>query len=71
MTNRAIARQLDITERTVKAHITHIFSKLDVGNRTQLLASLRDRHLLPGMAVQIAERSQAGESSGSRPLLGR
>lgn len=71
LTNRAIARQLEITERTVKAHITHIFSKLDVRNRTQLLAALRDQHVLPGMAVQIAERSQAGESSGSRPLLRR
>ena len=69
LTNRAIARQLNITERTVKAHITHIFSKLDVGNRTQLLAALRDQHVLPGMAVQIAERSEEDKSSGNRLLL--
>lgn len=68
LTNRAIARQLNITERTVKAHITHIFHKLDIGNRIQLLAALRDQYVLPGMAVQIAERSEAGESSDYRLL---
>lgn len=34
--NKIIARQLDITERTVKAHITTIFQKLGVRDRLQL-----------------------------------
>jgi DNA-binding NarL/FixJ family response regulator len=34
-TNRIIARQLGITERTVKAHLTHIYQRLGVTDRTQ------------------------------------
>ena len=33
--NKAIARQLGITERTVKAHLTNIFLRLGVKDRTQ------------------------------------
>ncbi|WP_158675541.1 response regulator transcription factor [Nocardia stercoris] len=33
--NRAMAKQLDIAERTVKAHVTQILSKLDVESRLQ------------------------------------
>jgi len=34
-TNKAIAENLNISEKTVKSHITAIFSKLGVSNRTQ------------------------------------
>lgn len=34
--NKAVARELDITERTVKAHLSSIFEKLDVKDRLQL-----------------------------------
>ena len=34
--NKEIARQLDITERTVKAHLTAVFEKLGVRDRLQL-----------------------------------
>ena len=42
--NKQIAYELDISEATVKAHITAIFRKLGVGNRTQavLLAAKLD-----------------------------
>ncbi|MGZ5398540.1 MAG: response regulator [Nocardioides sp.] len=33
--NKIIARRLEISERTVKAHLTHIFQRLDVTDRTQ------------------------------------
>ena len=33
--NKEIARRLDISERTVKAHVTAIMHKLGVSNRTQ------------------------------------
>lgn len=39
-TNKEVARQLDITERTVKAHLTSIFKKLVVRDRLQLILKL-------------------------------
>lgn len=38
--NKEIAEALGITERTVKAHLTSIFGKLQVRDRTQLIARL-------------------------------
>lgn len=35
LANKAIARRLGISERTVKAHLTHIFQRIDVTDRTQ------------------------------------
>ncbi|MDP3534495.1 MAG: response regulator transcription factor [Halomonas sp.] len=39
-TNKEVARQLDITERTVKAHLSAIFKKLTVRDRLQLILKL-------------------------------
>jgi DNA-binding NarL/FixJ family response regulator len=36
VSNKIIAKMLHITESTVKLHITHIFKKYGVKNRTQL-----------------------------------
>ena len=41
--NKQIARQLSITEATVRAHVTHLFRALGVSNRTQ--AALKAREL--------------------------
>jgi DNA-binding NarL/FixJ family response regulator len=41
--NKSIARRLAISERTVKAHITHIFTRLGVSDRTQA-ALWAERH---------------------------
>lgn len=41
-TNKAIARTLDISERTVKAHLTAVFEKLEVSDRVQLALLLHD-----------------------------
>lgn len=35
LANKQIARKLDIAERTVKAHLTHIFQRIGVTDRTQ------------------------------------
>jgi two-component system nitrate/nitrite response regulator NarL len=34
--NKIIARKLNITDRTVKAHLTTVFQKLNVRDRLQL-----------------------------------
>lgn len=39
-TNKEVARQLDITERTVKAHLSAVFKKLSVRDRLQLILKL-------------------------------
>jgi DNA-binding NarL/FixJ family response regulator len=46
LTNKAIARKLTISERTVKAHLTNIFGRLGVTDRTQAALWARD-HLPP------------------------
>jgi DNA-binding NarL/FixJ family response regulator len=46
--NREIGAQLYITESTVKRHVTHIFAKLNVRNRTE--ATLRAIKLGVGSA---------------------
>lgn len=38
--NKLIAKEMDISERTVKAHLTAIFAKFDVSDRIQLLLKL-------------------------------
>jgi LuxR family maltose regulon positive regulatory protein len=45
--NRAIAKQLVVTLDTVKRHLSHLFSKLEVANRTQAVARARELGLLP------------------------
>jgi LuxR family transcriptional regulator, maltose regulon positive regulatory protein len=45
--NRAIAKQLVVTLDTVKRHLSNLFSKLEVANRTQAVARARELGLLP------------------------
>jgi DNA-binding NarL/FixJ family response regulator len=40
--NRQIARDLDITEAAVKVHLTRLFRKLGVENRSQAITWARD-----------------------------
>jgi DNA-binding NarL/FixJ family response regulator len=42
LANKAIARRLAITERTVKAHLTNIFARIGVTDRTQAALWARD-----------------------------
>ena len=37
MSNKAIARQLGISPRTVEGHLNHVFDKLDTTSRTELV----------------------------------
>jgi DNA-binding NarL/FixJ family response regulator len=45
MSNRQIAEQLVITERTAETHVCRILSKLGLGSRAQLAALIVDQHL--------------------------
>jgi NarL family two-component system response regulator YdfI len=46
--NKQIAGRLEIAERTVKAHISSIFMKLEVGSRAEAVAVALRKGLLPG-----------------------
>ena len=41
LSNKAIGRQLDLSEGTVKVHMHNIFTKLGIGNRTALVCMAR------------------------------
>jgi non-specific serine/threonine protein kinase len=47
LTNRAIARQLYVSVRTVEVHVDHILTKLGFRTRTQLAAWAHEEGLLP------------------------
>jgi DNA-binding NarL/FixJ family response regulator len=49
-TNKEIARTLEITERTAKAHVAAIFEALDADNRTQAVLAAQRRGYLSGAA---------------------
>ena len=44
--NKEIAYGLEISERTVKAHLTHIYTKLDVDSRAGAVAAAAEHGLL-------------------------
>ena len=46
--NRDIAEKLSISEETVKSHITHIFNKLGVSNRLELVLFAMHHRLVSG-----------------------
>ena len=46
LTNRAIGRQLAISEATVKTHLVHLFSKLGVADRTAAVTVALERGLI-------------------------
>jgi DNA-binding NarL/FixJ family response regulator len=45
-TNKEIGAALSIAEGTVKVHLTHLFEKLGVSNRTEAMASAARRGLV-------------------------
>ena len=57
MTNRAIAKELWVTEQTVKFHLTNVYRKLDVVNRTDAARA--------AFTLGIAENPLLGADSGA------
>ena len=45
-TNRAVAAELVLSERTVDRHVSNIFVKLDVSSRAAATAYAYEHHLL-------------------------
>src|SRR5512135_2181563 len=45
--NKAIAGQLNLSENTIKTHLSHIFGKLHVQNRAEAVAAALQRGLVP------------------------
>lgn len=58
MSNRQVAAELFVSIKTVQFHLTHIYSKLNLGSRTELAAYLRDE-------IQHAGNAGGGGQSGS------
>jgi DNA-binding NarL/FixJ family response regulator len=52
--NREIARQLGIEERTVKAHVTRLMRKTGSDNRIELTMKALNRSLLPPKTEQVS-----------------
>lgn len=44
--NKEVGRLLDISPNTVKTHMSNLYDKLEVGNRTQAVAEAKALHLL-------------------------
>jgi two-component system nitrate/nitrite response regulator NarL len=49
--NKAVGLEFSIRERTVKHHLTNIFSKVGVSSRLELALFARDNHLLQGAPI--------------------
>jgi DNA-binding NarL/FixJ family response regulator len=46
LSNQGIAKELFITEATVKSHLVQVFTKLGVDSRTAATATARQRRLI-------------------------
>jgi DNA-binding NarL/FixJ family response regulator len=55
LSNQAIARELWVTEQTVKFHLTNVYKKLGVANRTEAARWAFDNGLVDGTAADAAE----------------
>lgn len=51
LSNKRIANALDLHEKTIKHHMTRIFSKLKVTNRTEAALALRDAKTSPELTA--------------------
>jgi DNA-binding CsgD family transcriptional regulator len=69
MTNRQIAGELVVSEKTVESHLGHIFVKLDVLSRASVAAAVAQRQPEPGEpAGDPRGRSLASPVDDKRPV---
>jgi DNA-binding CsgD family transcriptional regulator len=57
LSNKELARELSVSENTIKTHLANLYAKLGVGRRTQALA--------------VAQRMGLGPAAGDHPQITR
>ena len=69
MSNTRIARELDVAPSSVKTHVGHLLTKLDLADRVQLVVFAYEHELVrPGHAEEGAEPSGNHPGDGDRPV---
>ena len=68
LSNKAIARQLDMSEATVKVHVRRIIRKFGVANRTQLAVAATNQRALQ-VALDGKESCEHEDDSTTQPAL--
>lgn len=64
LSSRDIARELDLSVRTVERHISNIYSKLDVNSRVQAAAYALERGLVSAhLALRSSRRQSSSENT--------
>lgn len=66
--NKAIARQLDMSEATVKVHVRRIMRRFGVANRTQLAVAAMNQGALR-VARDSKESGEHGDDGTTQPAL--
>ena len=61
LANREIGDRLGISEKTVKAHLTRVYQRLGISNRSQAVAYARQR----GLQSPLGDQSRPDDHGGS------
>lgn len=67
LSNREIAVRLHLSEHTVKNYIFHIFNKLGISNRVELVLYAANQRLPSKLKAEPLKRDHLNENSVSRP----
>ena len=70
LTNKQAAERLFMSVPTVKTHLRHIFAKLEIDNRTQLVAEVAQNHTLTPTSSHIGEGHPRPPSTSSLHPVG-
>jgi DNA-binding CsgD family transcriptional regulator len=78
MSNKEVANQLFVTEKTVKFHLTNIYKKMNVKSRAQLIVWClphigfveKEEITAPAAAAQTAAANTGTIPAGSAPIAG-
>lgn len=68
MSNAQIGKRLNITEGTVKRHLTNIYAKLDAVSRVDAIRKATAARLIPGLDSSIPQPSTRVRAARPRPV---